>query len=134
MSIEIRATRRPGYFLWQFFLPLGLIVAASWLVFWIHDFSDQLATTFTLMLTVVAFNFYTATLLPRLPYNTFIETVIISGYVCIFLTIVAILLAHVIGLKWSDTAAKRVLASCRTLFPLGYAASIVLIITAFFGR
>jgi hypothetical protein len=58
-----------------------MIVVASWIVFWISDFGNQLGTAFTLLLTVVAFNFYASTLLPRLPYNTFIEIAIISGYV-----------------------------------------------------
>ncbi len=48
----------------------------------------QLEIGFTLMLTVVAFNFYSASILPKLPYQTFIETAIIVGYVFIFPRIV----------------------------------------------
>jgi len=89
-SFRIQAKRETGYYQWQVLFPLFLIIGSSWIVFWIKTLGEQLNIAFTLMLTVVAFNFYTNTLLPKLPYNTFIETVIISGYIFLFLTIVGI--------------------------------------------
>lgn len=56
-TFRIEADRKYGYFIWQFFFPLAMIVVASWIVFWISDFGNQLGTAFTLLLTVVAFNF-----------------------------------------------------------------------------
>jgi hypothetical protein len=138
-EFALTAERNPGYFVWQFFLPLILIIAASWAVFWISSFSDQIQTLFTLMLTVVAFNFYTSTLLPRLPYNTFIEITVISGYVSIFLAILMIVVNHSIerrkrGSSSDETEyeiAPKLMRVCRWLFPLGYSLFILGLFVSF---
>lgn len=96
LEYEIFASRLSGYYIWQVFFPLFLIIISSWVVFWLKEFSDQLATSFTLMLTVVAFNFYSASFLPQLPYNTFIESIIMSGYILIFLIIITIVFYKVL--------------------------------------
>jgi hypothetical protein len=119
-NLEVRAKRKPGYFLSQFFLPLMLIIASSWVVFWISDFNQQLSISFTLMLTVVAFNFFTSTLLPRLPYNTFIETVITSGYVAIALSIVAVMILQMAIQRNHSVLARKLTALYRWGFPGGY--------------
>ncbi len=90
---SIEADRKHGYFIWQFFFPLAMIV--------------------------VAFNFYASPLLPRLPYNTFIETMIISGYVTIFLTVLIIVLHHQLLQRGREATAARVNMASRLLFPVG---------------
>ena len=80
---EVKAKRLPGYYQWQVLFPLLIIILASFAIFWIKEFGSQIGVGFTLMLTVVAFNFYSASILPKLPYNTFIEYVIIVGYIFI---------------------------------------------------
>ena len=131
--LSLVAKRKHGYFVWQFFFPLFMIVVASWIVFWISDFGNQLGTAFTLMLTVVAFNFYVSTLLPRLPYNTFIEIAIISGYVAIFLTILAIVLHRQVVERGHDLTAKRLVATTRWLFPVGYVLAMIGLKQIFLG-
>ena len=132
-NLEVLAKRKSGYFLWQFFLPLLLIVAASWSVFWISAESDQLSVAFTLMLTVVAFNFYTSTLLPRLPYNTLIELVVISGYITIFCSIVMILVGNFFIHRGREQFGNQIFVICRLLFPLAYVAGIGLLVRQLFG-
>ncbi|WP_430933077.1 hypothetical protein [Saccharicrinis sp. 156] len=85
---KVDTTRKPEYYMWQVLLPLSIIIMASFVIFWIKDFGTQMGVGFTLMLTVVAFNFYSASILPKLPYNTFLETIIIVGYVFIFVGII----------------------------------------------
>jgi len=119
-TYAIKAERSPEYFIWQFFLPLLLIVASSWLVFFLRDFGDRLSIGFTLMLTVVAFNFFTSTLLPRLPYNTFIETAVISGYISIFGAILAVVLCHAAEKTRYQAVMSTFFSHCRWMFPFGY--------------
>lgn len=126
----ISASRQPGYYIWQVLFPLFLIVMASWVIFWLKQLGDQLNIAFTLMLTVVAFNFYSATLLPKLPYNTFIETIIISGYVFIFMTIIGIVVQNwVVGKGFKLKVYNRFF---RYAFPLIYILSIITIYVGFF--
>ena len=132
-TFRIEADRKYGYFIWQFFFPLAMIVVASWIVFWISDFGNQLGTAFTLLLTVVAFNFYASTLLPRLPYNTFIEIAIISGYVTIFLTLLIIVLQHQLVQRGRDISAARLNMASRLLFPVGNVLAVYWLKLSFLG-
>ena len=93
-TFEVHAKRISEYYVWQVLFPIILIILASWSIFWICDFGTQIGIGFSLMLTVVAFNFYSASILPRLPYNTFIEYVIMVGYILILIAIVAATINH----------------------------------------
>lgn len=115
ITMGIEADRKPDYFYYQFFLPLLLIIGSSWIVFWLQSFSEQISIGFTLMLTLVAFTFFTSTLLPRLPYNTFIELSVLSGYVSIFASILAVVLHH-----HFDAKRVELFRACRWLFPAAY--------------
>jgi len=118
---RVEAERIYGYYLWQVLFPLMIIILSSFSIFWIKEFSAQVGVGFTLMLTVVAFNFYSASILPKLPYNTFIEYVIIVGYIFIFLGIIAVILHH--RLTPSNKAKDKIklLKHCRYGFPIAYA-------------
>lgn len=80
---EVNAKRNYGNYLWQVLFPLLIIIISSFSIFWIHDFGTQIGVGLFLLLTVVAFNFYFAPTLPELPYKTFIDNVITSGYTLI---------------------------------------------------
>lgn len=117
-NFEIYAQRKIEYYLWKVFLPVGLLIIASWLVFWVKDFANQLSISFTLMLTMVTFNFYTSSLLPALPYNTFVEIVIISGYISIFLTLISIIFTH--AYSSSEIVKRKFNRFFKIFFPLLY--------------
>jgi hypothetical protein len=58
------------------------------------------------MLTVVAFAFYTTNILPKLPYTSFLNALVIVGYLSIFVGILVVLAHH----KWlSDISKANVL-------------------------
>jgi hypothetical protein len=125
---SVSAKRLPGYYIWQVLFPLILIISASFVIFWIKDFNTQIGVGFTLMLTVVAFNFFSASILPKLPYNTFMESVIIVGYIFIFLEIIAVLL----NFKKNGSIQERqnnLFRCLRWLFPVMYAVTMVVLCT-----
>ncbi len=116
----ISAKRLTGYYLWQVLFPLFIIIMASFVIFWIRDFGTQIGIGFTLMLTVVAFNFYSASILPELPYQTFIETIIIVGYVFIFLGILAVIINYRLYSEKGNEANNILMRILRYLFPLTF--------------
>ena len=116
----VEAERIYGYYLWQVLFPLMIIILSSFSIFWIKEFSAQIGVGFTLMLTVVAFNFYSASILPKLPYNTFIEYVIIVGYIFIFLGIIAVILHHRLNSTNEVKDKIKLLKHCRYGFPVTY--------------
>jgi hypothetical protein len=129
-NFEIYAQRKLEYYIWKVMLPIGILVVASWLVFWVKDFANQLNISFTLMLTMVTFNFYTSSLLPTLPYNTFIELIIISGYISIFLTLIAIIFTY--AYSKNDNTTIRINTFFKLFFPLLYILYIMICIFVIF--
>ena len=117
---EIKAKRMSGYFIWQVLFPLIIIIFASFVIFWITDFAIQIGIGFSLMLTVVAFNFYSASILPKLPYNTYIESVIIVGYVFIFLGIIAVTINYRLNKLKNKADKNKLLKLFRIVFPIAY--------------
>lgn len=120
VEFEVKATRLSGYFVWQILFPLIIIIMASFVMFWIRDFGTQIGVGFSLMLTVVAFNFYSASILPKLPYNTFIEYIILVGYIFIFLGIIAIIINYRLNGDSREENKYPLLKWFRYLFPLIY--------------
>ncbi len=130
---EIKAKRLSGYFVWQVLFPIFIIIMASFVVFWIVDFSNQIGIGFTLMLTVVAFNFYSVTILPKLPYNTFIEFIIIVGYIFILLSIIAVITNNLINREREKSERINLLKLFRILFPVSYLITMSVLSYLFFG-
>lgn len=123
-EFTIKAKRLTGYYLWQVLFPLFIIILASFVIFWIKDFGTQIGIGFTLMLTVVAFNFYSTSILPELPYQTFIESVIIVGYVFIFLGILAVIINYrIFGNKEEKADNNKLMRLFRYLFPFTFFAA-----------
>ncbi|MDX2362458.1 MAG: hypothetical protein QNK23_16745 [Crocinitomicaceae bacterium] len=89
--VEIKAKRKPNYFIWQFFLPLFIVLLATWFIptLWKTGSSHELV--FTMLLTVVMFSFYSSSFLPLLYYNTFLEAIVIVSDVIVLLTLVLVL-------------------------------------------
>lgn len=126
VTVDITAIRNPSYYLWSFLLPLALIMGASWTVFWLPSFSERLQTSFTMMLTVVAYSFYTSNILPRLPYTTLIEKLVIIGYGSIFTAVLLIMFAH--GRKLRGKSDESFIHRCRLYFPLTFVGVVAVVV------
>jgi hypothetical protein len=87
LSIEI--ARKPGFYLWKIFLPLLIIVAISWSVFWMSDerLAGRSRISATGVLTVVAYQFVIAEDLPRVPYLTLLDQVTLVSFVLLAVTV-----------------------------------------------
>jgi len=133
-EFEINAKRLTGYYLWQVLFPLFIIIMASFVIFWIRDFGTQIGVGFTLMLTVVAFNFYATSILPELPYQTFIETIIIVGYVFIFLGILAVIINYRLYDDRENQGNNILMRILRYLFPLTFFCSMVYFVSSIQNR
>lgn len=116
---EIVVQRESGYYLWKIVLPLVLIIAMSWSVFWMdpRQLEAQMAVSVTSMLAVVAFNFAIADMLPKISYVTRMDVFIVLGYVFVFGAFVENLVTHVLCRKDRYDAADRVDQRCRLFFP-----------------
>lgn len=133
--MEIHVERLSGFYIWRLFMPMIVIVALSWSVFWMHadDLSNRLMVSFTGILTVVAYQFTIASSLPRIPYMTFMDAVITFSFFMMALTIVENLLVFIFRSNDStrdDNLSHRIEISSRYVFPVIYI--IGLIFAAFY--
>ena len=97
-TFEIPIERKSGFYVTNVILPLLLIVAISWAVFWMDfedmSLADRLTVSVTSLLTVVAFDFVTSDSLPKLPYATRLDSLYTISYLFLALTVLASVVAH----------------------------------------
>ena len=107
--VQISADRRYEFYVWKVILPLIVIVAMSWSVFWVHpsDLNTQMQISITSMLAAIAFNFAISSSLPNLAYLTWIDAFIFTCYSIIFLSIVEDMVVHVAWRRGRRDQARR---------------------------
>ncbi|PWT93827.1 MAG: hypothetical protein C5B54_01265 [Acidobacteria bacterium] len=89
---ELNLTRYFLFFLVQIIIPVGLIVAMSWIVFWldIQETGPRVSLSVTSMLTLVAYRLLTASFLPRLPFLTRMDYFVFSSTSLVFLSLLSV--------------------------------------------
>ncbi len=120
-TLEIEISRRPGFYLWKVFLPLVVIVALSWSVFWMTDerFSARSRISATGVLTVVAYQFVFAENLPRVGYLTLLDLAMIGSFGLLAVTVLESLLVDRAN-REDPEKAIQIDRTSRWLFPAVY--------------
>lgn len=128
-DFEITANRIRSFYVWKVILPLCLIVAMSWTVFWISParFGPQIGLSATSMLTLVAFIFATTNMVPKLGYFTILDEFIAISIVLVFLALVQSLTTTYLFSEGKEKIALHIDHVCRWAFPLAFAALVVVV-------
>ena len=129
--LEIDVARKWGFYLWKILLPLVIIVALSWSIFWMTDetIANRTRITATGVLTIVAYQFVVGEDLPRIGYLTLLDKVMIFSFVLLAVTVVQSLI--VAYYQRDDMArAKRIDRISRLAFPGVYLALLALVVAA----
>jgi hypothetical protein len=130
----IHVERLSGFYLWRLFMPMLIIVALSWSVFWMKDddLSNRLLVSFTGILTVVAYNFTVSDSLPHISYMTFMDAVITFSFFLMALTIVENIVVFIFHSNDREDIAHTLEVASRIVFPLFYTMGL-LFIAFYFG-
>jgi hypothetical protein len=125
----ITVERLPGFYIWRLILPMIIIVALSWSVFWMKDddLSNRLMVSFTGILTVVAYQFTISDSLPRIPYITFMDAVITFSFFMMALTIIENIVVYILDKGEKKTWANHFEFACRFVFPSLYTTALIFI-------
>lgn len=123
-DFTITAHRIRTYHVMKVILPLCLIVAMSWCVFWINpsEFGAQLGLSATAMLTLIAFIFATTNMVPALGYPTLLDLFIGGSTILVFLALLESLFTSYLVSKNRSDMAMQVDRFCRVFFPASFAA------------
>ena len=114
---EIR--RHITFHLIKFFLPLLLIVALAFSVFWIDsdDLGAALTIGVTCLLAVIAFQFAEASALPEVAYLTLADRVYVVCYVAIAMAVFETIFTNSVSRRGDKPRALRIDRRCRKIFP-----------------
>jgi hypothetical protein len=121
--IAFDASRKVKYYVLKIVFPLMLIVAMSWLVFWIDpkDAGTQISVAITSMLTLIAYRFMVDTMLPPVSYLTRMDAFILASTVLVFATLIQVLITSTMAKEGRGQQALRLDWWCRILFPIIFA-------------
>ena len=114
---EIR--RHVTFHLIKFFLPLLLIVALAFSVFWIDadDLGAALTVGVTCLLAVIAFQFAEASALPEVAYLTLADRVYVGCYVAVAVAVFETIYTSSVSRRGDKDRALRIDRRCRKIFP-----------------
>jgi hypothetical protein len=126
--LEIDVVREWGFYVWKIMLPLVVIVALSWSIFWMSDerVAGRSRITATGVLTIVAYQFVVGEDLPRIAYLTLLDKVMILSFMLLAVTVVESLIVS----RYQDDdmpRAVRIDRISRLLFPGTYLLLMVLL-------
>jgi hypothetical protein len=121
-DFNISAERIKAYYLWKVILPLCLIVAMSWCVFWINpaQYGPQIGLSATSMLTLIAFIFATTNMVPKLSYLTILDRFIVGSTILVFLALVESLTTIYLVSQEKEELARRIDKFSRLIFPIAF--------------
>jgi hypothetical protein len=123
-TISIEAKRYNAYYIIKVILPLFLIVAMSWIVFWIdpEQAGTQIGVATTSMLTLIAYRFSIDSLVPAVSYLTRMDTFILSSTLLVFATLGEAVITSALAKRGKAKLATRMDQWCRLIVPAGFLA------------
>lgn len=118
MTFQLHVKRQSGYYIWKILLPLLVITAISWVVFWMSEdaLGRRAGISATGMLTVIAYQMILADALPRFPYLTLMDKVALLTLIIIAMT----MLENIISSRLPTANRQRMDRTCRVAFPVVY--------------
>jgi len=122
MIFSLDVKRDTSYFKYKVILPLVLIVMMSWMVFWIDPslVASQISVSVTAMLTMIAYRFALAGLVPKLPFLTTLDLFTLVSTIAVFMSMIQVLLtAHLATTNQLKTA-RKIDRHARWVMPLFY--------------
>ena len=117
---EFEADRKVIYYVVKVFLPLLLIVLMSWAVFWIDPslVSAQISVSITSMLTLIAYQFVLAGLLPKVSYITRMDVFLLGSTALIYAALVEVIITSHMATHDKLARACTMDAWARVVFPV----------------
>jgi hypothetical protein len=103
-------------------VPLMLIVAMSWVVFWIDpkESGSQIGVAVTTMLTLIAYRFAVGAELPNIHYLTRMDLFLLGSTVLVFTSLLEVVITSSLAGRDHLEGARSVDRWARWLFPLAF--------------
>lgn len=134
--VTLEMARLPGFMLRVVVIPLALLVALSWSVFWMdrESLGDRMDISFIGILTVVAYQIMVSGFLPRISYPTLMSAFLYISFFTLCAAVVVNLRVGHLDRSGRREQGDRVDRRSRWAFPLGYAMAVLLAAGYYFLR
>jgi hypothetical protein len=119
-SFSFESKRRTGYFIIKVIFPLILIVAMSWVVFWIDpkESGTQISVAITTMLTLIAYRFAIDTSLPKVSYLTRLDYFVLASTILVYASLLEVIVTSSYASANKIDLARSIDRWARGIFPL----------------
>lgn len=111
------------FYFWQIIFPMILIVMMSWSPFWVDPSlsGTQISLAASSMLTVIAYRFVLANLLPRLPYMTRMDYFSLVSTLLVFIAFSEVVITSLLAKSNRKSLGVTFDRYARMIFPIVYA-------------
>jgi hypothetical protein len=130
-NFQFEAKRHLTYYIFRIFLPLSVIIAVSWIIFFSKDYAKRIDVAATNLLIFVAFNFTISSDLPRLGYLTFMDSIIVSGFIVTSLVLIFNVIIRRLELTGMIGWVQKVDQYMLWIYPLFYIAAVIIVTMLF---
>ncbi len=122
VTLSIEVERYISFFTLKVILPLILIVAMSWLVFWIDPslVATQISVSVTAMLTLIAYRFAIGGMVPRLAFLTSLDYFVLGSSIIVFLSLLEVVYSTHLTHMGNLDQARLMDRTARWLVPMMY--------------
>lgn len=120
MVLSVDIDREENFFMYKVIFPLILIVMMSWMVFWIDPAlaASQISVSVTAMLTMIAYRFALAGMIPRLGILTSLDYFVLASTLVVFLAMVEVVYTAYLSTNDQLEKARRVDWHARWIAPV----------------
>jgi hypothetical protein len=118
-KFSFTADRDIDYYIYKVIIPLLLLVAMSWIVFWvdIKEAGTQISVSITTILTLTAYRFALANSVPNVPYMTRMDNLILSATMMTFAALCLVVVISFYRRTDRMPTALHIQKWCRVVFP-----------------
>ncbi len=127
LSFRVDVRRVASYYVVQMLIPLLLIVCMSWIVFWIDPniIPTRMSVSVTTVLTLIAYRFMVNALMPKLPYLTLVDHILLGATLLVAVSLVLMTIGTYRVNHDQAEAVKRTDRVARIVLPLAFVVMLV---------
>jgi hypothetical protein len=124
---EVGVSRRSAFYFWRVLIPLTLLGAIPWVIFWFNppELQPQISTCMTTFIALVTFNFGMDFGQPKSPNLTLLDKHALIGFLFVALAVTVVCRVHVAVRNGQLDRARAIQRIARRTYPIAYAATIL---------
>ena len=131
-TLSFEGPRHLNYYIYQVFLPILLIIAVSYITFFLRDYKTRIEVATGNLLLFIAFSFSLSENYPRLGYTTFFDMLMALIFAINALVVLYNVWLRRIEMQGQAERADRIDSYLDWIYPISYLAVVGIVVLMFF--